>query len=531
MSVSPALVEQIRVEIREAPRGHKSIVARRWSEVLDTSVPQVYRLIEDESKRARASKALRPEYHDWARVVLLAKKRPPEGAGEVSTDQAVDIAVRQGLLPEEALSVPVSTFDRIIRSFGVTQRKRRYSRTQASRPNEAHHVDASSSKFFYIHRRLGEDYILRLHRPGAGTQGYKNKPVPCDRLRPWIYGLVDDHSGRSIARYTAAAGESMADTLLFLQCAWSEIGLPDNLLADQGVLKKGLPSQDLIKRLDVALPEMMPYEKEAHGKIERPWRTFFQRFEKPFFEVTDWEKYEITLSEINRRFQVFLETDYNQMSHRFERKITRMQAWRRISLHGGRVTIPENALSTAAKRKKKKVGADGILQYEGGLYEVKGLHEAWVYVFEGVFEDRLIVQEIATGNKYEVEKFEPIPFGEYRSHPATPHQKAVKEAASLCINDDALPYREAPEKSGRIVEMPIRETERAIEDPFDISAYHSMTEAWAELASIVGTTIPDTEKGVIEELIAQNGMDREFVRNLGQELRAAIEVRRANAGY
>jgi len=315
MPVSPALVEQIRHELRNAPHGHKSVIAKRWAAVLDCSVQQVYRLAADGKKSARSSKAKKPDYHEWAKVVMMVKKRPPEGAGEISTDQAIEIAAAKGLIPLEALSVPIGTFDRIIRSFGVTKRKRRFTRYQAEKPNQAHHVDASSSKFFFVHRRVGNDYVIRLHRPGAN--GYKNKPIPCDRLRPWIYGLVDDHSGRQIARYTIAAGESMADTLLFLQHAWSAVGLPEQLIADQGVLKKGLPSQDLIKRLDVALPEMMPYEKEAHGKIERPWRTAWQRFEKPFFAVDDWQKYEITEAELNRRFAVYLE-EYNELPHRFE---------------------------------------------------------------------------------------------------------------------------------------------------------------------------------------------------------------------
>lgn len=526
MSLSSSLVEQIRQDLKDAPHGHKSVVAKRWSEVLGISTQQVYRLAVAEQKKARSSKAQRPEYHEWAKIVMMIKKRPPEGAGEISTDQAIEIAVGKGLIPPEALSVPVSTFNRIVRSFGVTKRKRRFTRYQAERPNQAHHIDASSSKYFYVHRKVGSDYVLRIHRPGAN--GYKNKPIPCDRLRPWIYGLVDDHSGRMIARYTIAPGESMADTLLFLQYAWSDIGLPEQLLADQGVLKKGLPSQDLIKRLDVALPEMMPYEKEAHGKIERPWRTAWQRFEKPFFAVDDWQKYEITDTELNRRFALYLE-EYNEMPHRYERDITRMRAWRKISFHGGIITIPENALATAAKRKKRKIGADGILQYEGMLYEVKGLHEAWVWVYEGVFEDRLVVQEIATGNKYEVMKFAPVSLGEYRAHPETPHQKAVKEAASLNITDDALLYREAPEKDHRIIEMPIRVAERAIEDPFNVTVFGDIDEAFAELVSIVGTSLSTDERGAIENLIRENGMDKDFVKNLALELRAAIEIRRPSA--
>lgn len=529
MPVSSSIVEQIRREIAEAPRGHKTTMAGRWAEVLGVSVQKVYRLIEEKTGEKRASEKLRPEYYEWTPVIFRIKKRPPEGAGEISTDQAVALAVLRGEVPEGAKEVPPGTFDRIARELGLSKKEKRRSRYQASRPNLAHHVDASSSKFLYIHRRAGDDFVLKLHRPGSATQGYKNKPVPCDRLRPWVYGLVDDHSGRLICRYTAALGESMADALLFLQYAWSEMGLPEHLLADQGALKKGLPSQDLIRRLDVQMPEMLPYAKEAHGKIERPWRTLWQRFEKILF-AEDWKDFEITLSELNARLAVFLEEDYNRMPHRFERKMTRMQAWRRISLHGGIVAIPENALATAARRKKRTVGVDGLLQYEGGIYEVKGLHAAEVWVFEGVFNDRLIVQEIATGKKYEVEVFKALELGEYRAHPETPHQKAVKEAEKLRAGGAPMLYEKPGEKDERIVEMPIRETERAIEDPFDVTRFASIEEAYSEVISIAGTSFTDQERSAIEKLIAANNMDRDFVRNLALELRAEIEIRRASAG-
>lgn len=529
MPVLPSIVEQIRRELNEAPRGHKTTVARRWAEVLGVSVQQVYRLVEEKTgEKARKSEKLRPEYYVWTPVIFQVKKHPPEGAGEISTDQAVALAAMWGKVPEEAKEVPPGTFDRIARELGLSKKEKRRNRYQASRPNLAHHFDASSSKFLYIHRRVGGDFVLRLHRPGAGTQGYKNKPVPCDRLRPWVYGVVDDHSGRLICRYTAALGESMADALLFLQHAWSEMGLPEILLADQGVLKKGLASQDLIKRLDVAMPEMLPFAKEAHGKIERPWRTLWQRFEKVLF-AGEWAQFEMTLTELNARLAVFLEEDYNRMAHRFEKKITRMQAWRRISLHGGIVAIPENALATAVKRKKRTVGVDGTLQYEGNMYEVKGLHAAEVYVFEGVFSDRLVVQEVATGKKYEVEKFRALELGEYRAHPETPHQKAVKEGETLRAGNTPMLYATPAEKDERIVEMPIRETARAIEDPFDVTRFPSVKEAYSEVISIAGTSFTEDERRAIEELIASNNLDRDYVRNLALELRAEIEIRRASA--
>ena len=528
MTLSPALVEQMRTEIYGAVYGHKTAVVGRYAQLLGMSVSQVYAITGYDSHKTRKAAPLRPEYRAWTFIIFQIKKRPPEEAGEISTDQAVRIAVNSGLIPAVALSVPVETFDRIGREMKLNQKKVRRNRFQASRPNKVHHFDASTSKFFYIKKRMPDgDYVLRMHRP---AKHYKNKPIPVDALRPWVYGLTDDNSGRHLARYTAAQGESMIDSLSFLGYAWSVAGLPAELWADQGMLKRGLASQDLIMRLGVELPDFDPYEKYTHGKIERPWRTQWQRYEKQYFAVDDWQKFEITLSEFNRRFDIYLE-EYNAMAHRFEPDITRMQAWNRVNLYGGIVALPENALATVAKRKKRKVDVDGTIEYEGVTYEVKGLHAAWVYVYEGIFEDRLVVEEIETGNKFEVCNFKPLDTGEFRAHPETAHQKAVKESANLNITPDALLYAEKKPSTEKITPMPTRvKEERELADPMNVTAYGSIAEAMAELAGIVGTVIPADQRAEIERLIKVTALDKGFVNDLALELRAAIEVRRVANG-
>lgn len=518
--MNPSLIEQVKREIEAAPHGHKSVVARRWAAVIGRTWQYVYK-ISELNERERAAAPVRPELQEWTLVVFQIKKRPPDEAGEISTDQAVMIAVNEGRVPKEALDVPAGTFDRIAREKGLAKKERRMSRFQAAKPNMAHHIDASSSKFFYVAKKLpGDDYLLKIHRP---SKEYKNKPVPCDKLRPWVYGLTDDHSGRFVCRYTAAPGESMGDSMLFLNYAWSRIGVPEKLLADQGHLKKGLPSQDLIERMDVELPQMKPYAKEAHGKIERPWRTLWQRFEKPFY-AGDWKHFEITVSELNRRLEIFLAEDYNLMPHRFETAINRMEAWLRINQYGGVVAMPEDALATAAKRKRRKVDTAGLLSYEGRTFEVKGLHAEWVYVFEGIFEDRLVVQDIRTGEKYEVKDFKPLELDEYKAHPETPHQVIVKEAEKAPVSSESLLYQE---RKG--IAMPglhrIKET-REIADPFDVTVFASIQDAMKEVYEIAGYLEGD-ERRDVEALILENGLDKDFVKDLALDLREAMEGARA----
>jgi len=527
MTFDPAMINQARQEIISAPHGLKTAKAKQWAILFDLSMQHLYRVIGDPvKKRKRIGQAIRPEYQEWATIIFQIKKLPPEEAGEISTEDAAAIAIKQGLIPAEASDVPVGTYDRIARDKGWTKKTIRANRFQAAKPNQAHHFDASTSKFLYIHKRIGDDFILRIHRP---SKHYKNKPVPVDQLRPWIYGLVDDHSGRMVARYVAAMGENSGDSMSFLSWAWSDIGLPEQLLADQGMLKKALPSRDLIERLGVELPECMPYAKRAHGKIERPWRTLWQKFELTFFaQHPDYEKFEISLSEMNTQLFNFIEDKYNKMAHRFERNITRMQAWSRINLHGGIVEIPANALSTVARRAKRKVDVDGTLEYNGVTYDVKGLYDAWVYVFEGVFDDKLVVQDIETGKKYEVRNFKPLGLGEYKAHKETPHQKLVEESQTLPLQGAGL-YSEKQVASEKVAAMPIRtKEERVIEDPFDVDTYPSIHEAMKEFMTYIpGVYLSPEERREVEEAIEAKGLSRSFVENLALEVRANMSKREA----
>jgi hypothetical protein len=516
-------MEQIRAEVNAAPRGQKAVVVARWAEVLKVDRATVYTLLRVPGGRTRKAGAKSRELVAWATVAAVYKKSPPPGAGEISTDQAVRLAVQNGDLPAGALEVPVATINRTIRALGLAPQARRRNRIQAGYPNRRHHFDASSSKFLYVARDLGGgDYLLKLHRPGQ--MGYKNKPIPVERLRPWVYGVTDDYSGRLIVRYTVAHGESLVDSLSFLAHAWERMGLPEDLLADQGILKKGFASADLIARLDVGLPESLPYAKEAHGKIERPWRTLWQRLEKPMF-AGDWKKFELKLSELHVMTENYL-AEYNAMPHRFEREISRMDAWEKINWRGGLVALPEDALATVARRKKRKVDVAGWFEYQGKAYEVAGLHNAWVYVYEGVFGDRLAVQDIKTGTRYNASAPRILDVDEFRAHPETPHDRAVKEAATLDVPRAAMLYQSAPEARAEsaALKAPARvKAVREIEDPLDASVHPTVEEAYREFAGIVGAFIPEDMREEVMAEIESNGRDREFVRMFALDVRAAME--------
>jgi hypothetical protein len=523
MSINPDVMRQIRHELSTAPHGHKTEIVRRRAAMYQVAPATLYRQLEMGGP-SRKSDPVRPELREWAKIVAGVKKRPPEEAGEISTDQAVRIAIEAKLLPVEAMNTAPSTFDRIMREIGTAKRAIRANRFQAKDPNQAHHFDASSSAFFFVARRMPDgEYILKMHRPAAGD--YKNKPVPVDGLRPWYYGACDDHSGVKFARLIVGHGENGPDSIAALDEFWRVLGVPKRLLSDQGMLKKNLATNAYVHACGVDLPQMRPYAKRGHGKIESPWKTQWQRFEKPFYAVDEWNKYEIPVTEMNRRLYLYMEEE-NQRPHRFERNITRMDAWRRVMLQGGIVKLPEDALSRAHTMDKRKVGIDGLIYLDNVIYEVKGLHEAWAYIYRSMFEDKMVAEDVETGERYEVKDFKPLDEGEFRAHKDTPHQVAVKEGAELSIGPEALPFQQSEIRNpkSKIVSLPIKETVREVENVFDVEHYSSIEEAMCEFD---GLFLATQDRVAIEGVIKENKMDKAFVRELAQEIRGEIEVRKS----
>ncbi|MBF0487872.1 MAG: hypothetical protein HQK98_06900 [Nitrospirae bacterium] len=183
--------------------------------------------------------------------------------------------------------------------------------------------------------------------------------------------------------------------------------------------------------------------------------------------------------------------------------------------------LPENALASVSKWKKRVVGIDGTLQYNGKTYEVKGLYDADVYVYEGVFEDKLVVQDTKTGLKYEVERFKPLTLGEYRAHPETPHEKAIKEARALTISSI---HHAKPDK-GNIIDMPIKtKEERRIEDPFDIEHFANIEAAMVHFTALMGTFISKEEREMVETLISKNNLRKSYVLDLAAGLKKRLHA-------
>ena len=519
MALKQSVKNQIVFEHSRAPRGAKTEVVKRWADFLGCSVNRIWTVIPTDRKRSKETDKTE-DLQEITKIVFQIKHRVPDGTPPLSTDQAYEIAMKNKIITGDIPRYSIASINRMARQLKLNKKTRRIQRFQAERPNEMHHVDASTSNHFYAVKVLPDgDFLLKLHGP---SQNYKNKPTPIHQ-RVWIYGIVDDYSGCAFAEYIVAPGESEVDNLTFLKRAWTVsddktfCGLPDKIKGDKGPMMRGRVTKDLFERFNVETDPSVPGAKDTHGKIERPWRTHWQRFERQFLVVDDWKKFEITLSELNRQLLNYLQNEYNLRKHRFEKEITREQAWKKINLYGGIRPLPADAFNTAHEKVERKVRRDGTFSLDNKLYEVKGLHDAKVNVLTCIFTGKMMVQEIETGEKYEVIEFKSNPIGKFTAHPHTPYQKNKKAAQDLHITGSLFEEKKEPTN---VVPMPIREQgEQTFDHVFDIGAYASLKDAMADFSSMTGIypEADSEQRRTLEKLFMKNELRREFVRGIADQ--------------
>lgn len=529
--LDPTVLQMIINDWQTAKHGDKRRIVEKWAGITGVSTQTIYRALPSTRERKKGERKI-DGIEDATRIVAMLKYSAPEHRGIIPTRDALENALLNNLIDKRFSDIPAGTFDRVIRELEINPQRRRVVRFQAERPNEMHHVDASSSDCFYVAEELPDnDYLLRLHK---GHRDYKNKPIPVDGLRPWYYGVVDDHSGVFCARMIAARGESSAHNIDFLCWAWAKAdgkalyGLPDKIKGDLGPMMRDPAIKDFFGRLGMDIDPSIPGDKEAHGKIEVSWSKIWRSFEKAYFMESNWKGFTITMSELMQRFYRWVER-YNNNSHRFERKLTKKQAWERINLHGGAVIMPADALKTIVRRWPREVKQDGTFSIDNELYEVKALHDASVWVYRGVFDDKMVVVDRKDGRKYEVENFAPNKLGEFTAAKESGYHKTRKDAEQLegvqnllyTEQHQAMLAAPATTEPRKIVKMPTRVKEvRQLHNPLNIDRYNTIDEALAELQSLVGFFFAGPERSMVAELIQENGMSRRYVAELAGEIQA-----------
>lgn len=529
MTLSAAARDLIAEHVADTPRAGRRTVVAALAERYGVSSSTVYRIARlGGSPRSRAPH--RPEYRDWVRTVVAWAQRAPK---PIPLDLAIAGAIEAGELPPEAARMPLATARRLRRELDLAERPKRTHRLHAEFPMQAVQLDASTSEYLVATGAdEGDATRLALYRKPGPASGYKNKPLGEDRLRVVVYALWDLCTGAVRSRYCVSRGENSLDALDFLCWGLAPAadprvvmhGVPEDLWVDQGPLLKSAPARDLIERLDVNLVTGAPYAKERMGGVERSHRTRWARFERPLFLRSEES---ITLGEVNARLQEYEVRENGVRNARTSvdgQVLSRTSAW--LALTQRRPAdrplrrLPEDPLGTLAREARRVIDVNGLIRWDGALYESADWHARTVIVrrrMDGSGD--LVIEDPATGERRTARRYAPRAYGEVRAAKAT--------ALDRLIAGDAERERpgadvHAPQASPAVVPMPPRTAPAApLENPLAAGSCRDLAEAWRVFAEVYPHPLTPAQRARLERHFLAAELDRDAVTALAQELTAA----------
>lgn len=553
-SIRPGILAQVFQALQKLDHGSRTEQAKKAAETFGISPATLYRkfvkagLVEERPSKQREPE--KPQYREWVAMCMTLALKTRDGK-PIALIDARAAAVDAGLIPREALDVHIETFHRLAKEMGFREDKKKVNRLAAEYAHQAVLFDASSSGYFSVVKELEDgDYLLKLNpRPHAD---YKNKPVGASRLRVIVYSFWEMLSGYQWADYTVSKGENGYDAMAsFIKFCEPKAdsrdpvqGLPEQFWADNGPIAKLGASVDLIERLGVQIERGQPYEKERMGGVERTHRSRWE-FERTFYmwltnvaydehgqerALNGYEKGEITLSELNARCAAH-RARINANHARWQPTKTKLQVWQLSASERARAgnpirRIPENAIETMATEVRRRVGRDGVFQWDNQFYEVDdGFHSRWVMARRSLEEPgKVVVEDIETGKRFGCKMFKPRTLGEYRAFPKTIVESAKELGASISV---APPY--SAEAAPNVFAFPAKTAEPApLPNPLEAGKYASLGEAlrgfmdWHGMPNFANDYPQEFDAMV--DLISENKLSKEFVRTLALQLRDAIKT-------
>jgi len=293
--ITPDIQKQIKAEVDSAPHGQRSEIVGRWAGAIlnpatgkPVSKATVYRAIDvtaGEKKCSREPEVSQDYINIIGQVKLSGYELGPKGR-LLATEDAIEEAEMLGLIPKSLVSV--ATADRRLREAGWNE-KRTYEMHEDDYVNQVHQLDFSRSEYFEVGE--SEDGLVVNVDGRNSAWDYKNKPK-AERFRLWVAAVADSYSRAMLVRFIPATGENMqmaADALgFFWQREDNEhpmVHLPEVLKLDQGSIGKFLKhhnhfSKETGVRIELSASKSNRLgEHQSQGKIERRFRTLWQRFE------------------------------------------------------------------------------------------------------------------------------------------------------------------------------------------------------------------------------------------------------------
>jgi len=523
-----------------APRGGKTAIIERAAQVYGISAATLYRRLSAAGHAGpeRTREPKRPELRDWTRTLMMLATKTP--GRSIPMDLCLTAAVREGLLPPEAGEIHIGTYNRIAVELGLRQGVRRTRRLSAEFPMQAVQFDASTSKHLIVVKSIenNDDYLLRLFRDPMPASGYKNKPLGPERLRVIYYGQWDMATGLRHMAATCAQGEAGIAAMEYLVDSWKGSadprqpfkGLPMDLWSDQGPITKHRSTADLLDRLNVNLEKGEAYQKTRQGGIEGGWSTTWNRFEASLFLLQAGKlKVELTLSELNVQLAEYL-AELNSRPSRRERALSRIDAYiKGVNRQGGIRQCPENAMETLAQEVRRTLDSSGIFSWNNVEYEVPRLHACQVIARRSLENpDRVTVESLKTGERYEARRFVPLPYGQFDAgekgfgSPKLPIDELKAKGGEIAISTPF--YGQKPTESPtNIRQFPQRsKPAEPLSDPLDAGRHATLAECWGHFTALYPYPLNPGNRALIEQRFVNSNFRKSAVTELALALISTV---------
>ena len=366
-------------QLKAAKTRERRSILERFAEHTGKSVQHLYRVAKKNGfssgrkKRVDAGtlkSELTDEQVDFITGLISVTKRDKKGC-IMPVERALEIAVDNGVIEAEQISV--GGMQRILRERQLSARHldapEPHTEMSSPHPNHTHVLDASYCILYYF-----KNGTLGIERD---RDLYKNKPHNLAKRKKKIirYLLVDHCTGAFHLHYCEAEGEDQMGVSELLRHAWGKNenpklpfrGVPKYLLMDRGAANTSKAIIAMLERLDVEVPEGMPYNKKRQGAVESMHDKIERHFEsglriQPAQDID-------TLNEWARDWMVRFQANRNHTRH----KMSRTQAWLKITREQLRELPDERILQDLFANPEEDRTVDGRyrISYRGKEYDLR----------------------------------------------------------------------------------------------------------------------------------------------------------------
>lgn len=445
MAIAKELKDEWRGRIKQAEHGNRRKVVE---EIASTTInprtgkpfspATIYRAIDitNGQKKSTREPEISPEYID-----LIAREKAEAGKMGMkkrflATEDAIENLEQAGLIPEGLLNS--TTVDRRLREAGWNK-ERVYDRHEDKFVNEVHHFDMSRAEYFDGGIKDGQELIRIDGR--RGSWDYKNKEK-AERKRLWVAGYIDSFSRVYLVRYFMTTGENLQTGTEALEFFWQRrdemhpmVYPPKVLKFDQGSIGKYLFNHKTFQRdtgirIELAASKNDRYaDNQSQGKIERSFRTLWQKFELKLAMRLKRKGVEyITLEQLNMLAHAYA-IELLEKKHPV-RSQTRGEVYR-AGLRMHEPTILETSIwDLLYNETTRKVSHNKELSFEGELYKAPAeFARQRIYVYKSI-DGRILGADLDRRLEFSLELVDPDSATGTRHHAPTHQEESANNGLS-----------------------------------------------------------------------------------------------------